>query len=110
MTEEPEAIYRCRNGHLLDYPNQLCNICLEPMAVKIRYDHIKDVPTDLLAHNVVGSLITCEGNLNRYKDIISLLIRELRGEPHPPEIQAALDRKVTDDETDVIRGHVEHEE
>jgi hypothetical protein len=58
----------------------------------ITHKSIKDVPTDLLAHNVVGSLILCKGDLNKYKETIAVLIRELREEKHPPEIQAALDK------------------
>lgn len=84
MTERPVAY--CTNGHLLDYPNQLCNICLQPVA-KVKYNSVKEVPTDILAHNVVGSLILCKGSLNKYKDVIELLIRELRDEPHPKVIQ-----------------------
>jgi hypothetical protein len=58
-----------------------------------QYASIKDVPTDLLAHNFVGSLILCKGDLNKYKEMTMVLIRELRGEPHPPEIKAAMDGK-----------------
>lgn len=63
----------------------------------VKYDHVKDVPTDLLAHNVVGSLIFCKGNLNRYKEVIACLIRELRGEPHPPEVQDAMNASEAED-------------
>jgi hypothetical protein len=56
-----------------------------------KYNSIKEVPTDLLASNVVGSLILCKGDLNKYRETIGVLIRELRGEEHPPEIKAALE-------------------
>jgi hypothetical protein len=58
----------------------------------MKYASLKEVPSETLAHNVVGSLILCDGHLNKYKEVIAVLIRELRGEPHPPEIQAALDK------------------
>lgn len=98
-TEQPkqettmtEQIYRCRNGHQLDYANQICNICMEHIDERrTSYKNIKDVPTDLLAHNVISSLILCK-DLNQYKEVVSMLIRELRGEPQPKEIQEALDR------------------
>ena len=63
-------------------------------------DHISEVPTDLLAHNFVGSLIRAEGNLNRYKELTMILIRELRGEPHPKEIQDAMDGHAKGDNWD----------
>jgi hypothetical protein len=47
------------------------------------YASIKDVPTKQLANNFVGSLIMAKGNLNKYGDLAEMLIRELRGEPHP---------------------------
>jgi hypothetical protein len=56
-----------------------------------QYNNIKDVPTDLLAHNVVGSLILCKGDLNKYRECLAMLIRELRSEEHPPEIKAILE-------------------
>ena len=48
-----------------------------------RYERIEDVPTDLLAHNFVGTLILAEGNLNKYDELAKMLIRQLRGEPDP---------------------------
>jgi hypothetical protein len=59
----------------------------------MKYASLKEVPSEMLAHNVVGSLIFCEGDLHKYKEVIAVLIRELRGEPHPPEIQTALDKR-----------------
>jgi hypothetical protein len=55
-----------------------------------RYKNIREVPTDLLAHNFVGSLIRCKGDLQKYKELTMLLIRELRGEPHPSFVQDAI--------------------
>lgn len=55
---------------------------------KESYAHIKDVPTELLAHNFVGTLILCKGNLNQYKALTEMLIRGLRGEPDPPKEDA----------------------
>jgi hypothetical protein len=54
--------------------------------------NLKDIKTETLAHNVIGSLIFCKGDLFKMKDVIAVLIRELRGEEHPPEIKAALDK------------------
>lgn len=47
------------------------------------YEAVKDIPTDELASRVVSSLIMAKGNLNKYESLIAMLIRELRGEPHP---------------------------
>ena len=44
---------------------------------------IRDVPTKQLATNFVCSLIRAKGNINEYQMLTELLIRELRGEPHP---------------------------
>lgn len=57
----------------------------------MKYTDIKEVPTPLLASQVVSRLISCEGNLNRYKTIITILIRELRGEPQLYEMQKPTD-------------------
>ncbi len=55
----------------------------EPEMKDGRFVRIEDVPTDLLAHNFVGSLILAKGNLNKYKELTKMLIRELRGESAP---------------------------
>lgn len=52
----------------------------DPAIKDGKYARIEDVPTDLLAHNFVGSLILAKGNLNQYKELTKMLIRELRGE------------------------------
>ena len=44
------------------------------------YGSIRDVPTEQLAANFVGSLIRAKGNLNEYQILTEILIRELRGE------------------------------
>ena len=49
----------------------------------VNYERIADVPTDVLAHRFVGTLILCRGNLNEYEALTAHMIRELRGEPHP---------------------------
>lgn len=48
-----------------------------------RYATIQEVPTDLLAHNFVGSLIMAKGNIQKWDELAKMLIRELRGEPAP---------------------------
>ena len=55
----------------------------ENAAQPPRYTNIQDVPTDLLAHNFVGTLILAKGNLNKYDELTKMLIRQLRGEPDP---------------------------
>lgn len=55
------------------------------MTQREKYDSIQEVPTERLAHNFVGSLILAKGNLNRYKALTEMLIRELRGEPAPTD-------------------------
>ena len=48
-----------------------------------RYASIKDVPTDKLATNFVGMLIMAKGDISKWQAATEMLIRELRGEPHP---------------------------
>ena len=48
-----------------------------------RYASIKDVPTDALATRFVGMLILAKGNIGKWQAAAEMLIRELRGEPHP---------------------------
>ena len=49
-----------------------------PAAFTASYDNLTEVPTDVLASRVVGSLINCEGNLNRYKLVLQDFIRATR--------------------------------
>ena len=53
------------------------------------YARIQDVPTDLLAHNFVGSLIKAKGDLSKWDALAAMLIRQLRGEPDPEPTEAA---------------------
>lgn len=47
---------------------------------RIDYLGIKDIPSRELAQRVVGSLILCKGNLNRYAIVLEALIIALREE------------------------------
>jgi hypothetical protein len=60
------------------------------MQERIMFKNIKEIPTDLLAHNLVASLIVCEGNLKAFQEVIAYLLRELRNEPHPEDIKEAV--------------------
>lgn len=87
MTEQPR-IPICENGHQLDYPNQLCNICLKPMAKE--QSKIKQIPTDDLARETFAGLLRCRGSKILCQELLAFLIRELRNEEHPQRVQDAL--------------------
>lgn len=44
------------------------------------FEHLRDIPSDELAHRVVTSLIRCKGNLQLYKQVIAMLIVQMREE------------------------------
>lgn len=56
------------------------------------YEKITDIPTDELASRLVQMLILAEGNLNEHHAQLAYVIRDLRGEPHPPEMVEAMER------------------
>lgn len=50
-----------------------------------QYEHIKDVPTDMLAYNFVSTLIHAKGDISKWDALAKMLIRQLRGEPDPTD-------------------------
>lgn len=45
-----------------------------------KYARLRDMPADVLASRVVGSLIHQKGNLNEYQRVIAALIINMRAE------------------------------